>query len=493
MTRKYIGLLTGLIIFLVILLLPNPPGMSTEAKNAMAVVSLMTVWWIAESIPVYATAFLPLVLYPMLRVLPAAQTAENYGHNYVLMMLAGFLLAKAIESSNLHKRIALVLMSLLGTSRQKLMLSLMIATAFISMCIANVTTALLMLPIALAITTRDEAEAGRKTSFSTAMMLATAYSASIGGVATLIGSPTNLIFLGIMGNLFPDAPTISFLDWLKIGLPVTIIFLPIVWFYLVKYFKIQGSIAGSHEIVKNELHSLGKMNAVEKRVMWVFAITTLAWIFRDDLVFGRVKIPGWSELLGLQNYVHDSTVAMASAIFLFALPDGKGKRLLDWKSASQIPWGVVMIVGGGYAIAAGFQSTGLASWMGNQLAFISAFPFWIVLVIVVGFILFFTEINSNTATANIFLPVLASIAIAGQTNPLLLMIPATFASTFAFMMPAGTGPNTVIFASEKVSVSEMVKCGFWLKLISLVVLTLILYFIIIPILNLETGLPVWAK
>ncbi len=493
MSKKYIGLLTGLLVFLVILFLPNPPGMSTEAKNAMAVVLLMTIWWIAESIPVYATAFVPLVLYPMLRVLPAGETAENYGHSYVLMMLAGFLLAKSIESSNLHKRIALVLMNLLGTSRRKLMLSLMIATAFISMCIANVTTALLMLPIALAITTRDEAEAGRKTSFSTAMMLATAYSASIGGVATLIGSPTNLIFLGIMENLFPDAPPISFLSWLKIGLPVTVIFLPIAWYYLVKYFKIKGSIAGSHEVVRDELKALGKMNPVEKRVMWVFGVTTLAWIFRDDLAFGQFVVPGWSEILGLQDYVHDSTVAMASAIFLFALPDGKGNRLLDWKSASQIPWGVVMIVGGGYAIAAGFKSTGLASWMGAQLAFISGFPFWIVLVLVVGFILFFTEINSNTATANIFLPVLASIAIAGHTNPLLLMIPATFASTFAFMMPAGTGPNTVIFASEKITVSEMVRCGFWLKLISLVVLTLILYFIIIPIMNLETGLPAWAR
>ncbi|MCB8994130.1 MAG: DASS family sodium-coupled anion symporter [Bacteroidales bacterium] len=493
MSKKYIGLLTGLALFLLILFLPNPSGMSTEAKNALAVVTLMTVWWIAESIPIYATAFIPLVLYPLFKVLPAGETAENYGHSYVLMMLAGFLLAKAIESSNLHKRIALILMNSLGASRKRLMLSLMIATAFISMCIANVTSALLMLPIALAIISRDEEVTGGKTSFSTAMMLGTAYSASIGGVATLIGSPTNLIFLGIMEKLFPNAPPISFLTWLKIGLPVTIIFLPVVWYFLVRYFKIKGSIAGSHAIVKEELKSLGIMSSAEKRVMMVFAVTTLGWIFRDDLVFGQFKIPGWSEILGLQNYVHDSTVAMASAIVLFAMPDGKGSRLLEWKSASQIPWGVVMIVGGGYAIAAGFQSTGLASWMGNQLAFISDYPFWLVLIIVVAFILFFTEINSNTATANIFLPVLASIAVAGHTNPLLLMIPATFASTFAFMMPAGTGPNTVIFASEKVSIVEMVRCGFWLKLISLVLLTLILYFIIIPILNLETGLPVWAQ
>lgn len=493
MSKKYIGLLSGLAAFVIILFLPDPPGMSTGGKHALAVVTLMTIWWIAESIPVYATAFLPLVLYPLLKVLPAGPTAENYGHNYVLMMLAGFLLAKAIESSGLHRRIALSLMNLLGTSRRRLLLSLMIATAFISMWIANVTTALLMLPIALAIVKEDEDETGGRNTFSVAMMLGTAYSASVGGVATLIGSPTNLIFLGIMEKLFPEAPAISFLTWLKIGLPLTVIFLPVVWFYLVKYFRVTGTIAGSQEIVRNELKSLGRMLPSEKRVLWIFFFTVLAWIFRDNLVLGKVTIPGWSNLLGLQDYVHDTTVAMTSAILLFALPGEKGKRLLDWKSASQIPWGVVIIVGGGYAVAAGFQSTGLATWLGDQLAFISSFPFWIVLVIVVGFVLLFTELNSNTATANIFLPVLASMAVAGNSNPLLLMIPATFASTFAFMMPAGTGPNTVIFASERITVSDMVRCGFWLKIISLIVLTLVLYFIIIPILNLETGLPAWAK
>jgi solute carrier family 13 (sodium-dependent dicarboxylate transporter), member 2/3/5 len=493
MSRKYIGLLTGLVVFVIILLLPAPGGMSAEGRNALAVVALMTVWWIAEAIPVYATAFLPLVLYPLLKVLPASETAGNYGHSYVLMMLAGFLLAKAIESSNLHRRIALFLMSILGSQRRRLLLSLMISTAFISMWIANVTTALLMLPIAMAIITRDEEESGSSSKFAIAMMLGTAYSASIGGVATLIGTPTNLILLGIMEKLFPAAPHISFLEWFKIGLPVTVIFLPVAWFYLVKYFKIEGSISGSQKIIAEELSSLGKMTLSEKRVLWVFAVTVAAWVFREDLVMGSLVIPGWSNLLGLQDYAHDSTVAMASAIFLFALPDGKGKRLLDWKSASQIPWGVVMIVGGGYAVAAGFQSTGLAAWMGVQLSFISALPFWLVLLIVVSFILLFTELNSNTATANIFLPVLASISVAGMSNPLLLMIPATIASTFAFMMPAGTGPNTVVFASEKLSISDMVKCGFWLKIISLVLLTLILYFITMPLLHLETGLPVWAK
>jgi sodium-dependent dicarboxylate transporter 2/3/5 len=196
--------------------------------------------------------------------------------------------------------------------------------------------------------------------------------------------------------------------------------------------------------------------------------------------------------LGLDDYVHDSTVAMVCALLLFILPADKNKRLMDWKSASQIPWGVAMIVGGGYAVAEGFKTTGLAEWLGSQLVFISNLPSLIILLIVVAFILFFTEVNSNTATANIFLPVLASLGVAGNMNPLLLMIPATIAASFAFMMPAGTGPNTVIFASERITVAEMAKCGLWLKLISLILLTIILYFIVMPWLNLQTSLPAWA-
>ena len=493
LSKKYIGLLSGLIVFFVVLCLPEPAGMSVAAKNAAAVVLIMSIWWISGAIPIYATAFLPLVLFPLLKILPAADTAANYGHNYVLMLLAGFILAKAIETQNLHKRIALVLINTFGTSRKKIILSIMIATAFISMWIANVTAALLMLPIALAIILKEETGTSGKSSFSTALMLGVAYAATIGGVGTLIGSPTNLILIGIMEKLFPDAPPITFFSWLKIGLPVMLIFLPVVWFYLVKYFRISGKLSDDDSIIKNELKALGKMTPGEKRVTYVFLLAVFGWVFREGFVFGQTVIPGWGSLLGLDEYVHDSTVAMFCALLLFILPADKNKRLMDWKAASQIPWGVAMIVGGGYAVAEGFKTTGLADWLGSQLVFISNFPSLLVLLIVVAFILFFTEVNSNTATANIFLPVLASLAVAANTNPLLLMIPATIAASFAFMMPAGTGPNTVIFASERITVAEMAKCGLWLKLISLVLLTVILYFIVMPWLNLETSLPVWAR
>lgn len=489
---RYKGLLIGILAFILILALPLPGGLSLQAKSAAAVVVLMSIWWITEAIPVYATAFIPLALYPLLGILPADETAANYGHNYVLMMLGGFFLGKAIENQNLHKRIALVIINLFGISRQRIMMSMMIATAFLSMWIANVTAAVMMFPIAMSIISKEEESGPGKSTFSTGLMLAIAYAATLGGLGTLIGTPTNLILIGILEKLFPDAPPITFFTWLKIGLPLVIVLLPVFCFYLIRYFGINGNLSQNDTIIKDELTALGKITPGERRVIYVCLLAIFGWVFRDDLLFGDWVIPGWATLLGLGDFVHDSTVAMVAALLLFMLPATKEKRLLDWKSASQVPWGVAMIVGGGYAIAAGFEATGLADWLGHQLVFISNYPFFIVMVLVIGFVMIFTEFNSNTATANILLPVLASMAVAAAINPLLLMIPATVASSLGFMMPAGTGPNTVIFGSERVTVADMVKCGVWLDLISLVILVLMMYFVIMPWLGFESALPDWA-
>lgn len=490
---KTVGLWGGIAIFLLISLFPAPEGLSPQGKYAAATAILMTVWWVTEAIPIYATAFVPLVAFPLTGVLTAQATAANFGHNYVLMLLGGFFLSKAIESQNLHKRIALLIIRRLGSSRSKIILSFMLATAFLSMWIANVAVTLLMLPIALAIVAREEEEGKSLGSFGIAMMLAIAYSASVGGTATLIGTPPNLIFMGVFEKMFPSAPTYDFFSWLKIGFPVLLVFLPIIWIYIVRYFRIKGSFTGSTELIDQELTEMGKMSAAEKRVLAVFIFTAFGWIFRRDLVWGSFVIPGWSGVLGIESYVHDSTVAIFSALLLFALPGNEpNSRLLDWQKAGSVPWGVVMIVGGGYAIAESFSVTGLAVWIGHHLSFIGDLPLLLVLVIVVGFMLFLTEINSNTATANIFLPILATMAISGQSNPLILMIPATFACSLAFMLPSGTGTNTVIFASNRISISQMVKCGFWLNLISIVVLTILLYALIIPILGIDAGIPDWA-
>jgi sodium-dependent dicarboxylate transporter 2/3/5 len=297
----------------------------------------------------------------------------------------------------------------------------------------------------------------------------------------------------MMDKIFPLAPKVSFLTWLKVGIPILIIFLPLIWYYLVRFFKIRGSIPGNRELIDEELRGLGKMSAGEKRVMYIFILTVIGWVFREGFTFDRFVVPGWGKLFGISEYVSDSTVGMFSAMLLFMFPAGNGKRLLDWKTAGSIPWGVGVIVGGGYAMAASFKATGLADWLGYQLAFVSSYPTLIVLMIVVGAVLLFTEMNSNTATANIFLPVLASMAVAGSINPMLLMIPATFACSIVFIMPAGTGPNTVIFGSNKLTVKDMARAGIWLKLISMILLPLVLYVLIIYVLGIDLALPVWAK
>ncbi len=493
-SSKKIGLLSGFLVFFILISVPVPDGLSPDAMKAAAVTLLMAIWWITEAIPIYMTAFAPLIFFPMLGILTASQTAENYGHNYVLMLLAGFFIAKAIEAQNLHKRIALIIIRKLGTSRKRIIVGFMIATALLSMWIANVAVTLLMLPIALAVVSKEEHTKNPSKTFGTALMLAIAYAASVGGTATLIGTPVNLVFSGIVEKMFPEAPEISFFTWLTVGLPIVIIFIPVIWIYITKYFKVSGEFSGGKSVIEKEYQSLGKISTSEKRVLFVFVLTALGWIFRRDLAFDNFIIPGWGSLLGVADYVHDSTVAMFSAALLFMIPSKKSKPLLTWKQASSVPWGVVMIVGGGYAIAESFKATGLAIWIGEHLSFISTLPLLLVLLVIVGLMIFITEINSNTATANIFLPVLATMAIAGNTNPLLLMIPATFACSFAFMLPSGTGTNTVIFASNRISIKQMAKCGLWLNLISVILVTLLMYLIAIPVLEIDPSiLPSWVQ
>jgi len=494
MSRQTIGLLVGFALFFLMLILPVPNGLSPEAMRAGAVTLLMATWWMTEAIPISATALVPLALFPLLNVVDAKTVAANYGHNYVLMLLAGFFIAKAIELHGLHRRIALAIIQRIGTSRRRLILSFMVATAFLSMWIANVAVTLLMLPIGLAVIAREESETKEQDAFGLALMLAIAYAASIGGTGTLIGTPPNMVFAGMVKSLYPLAPEISFFDWMVIGIPLVCIFLPITWLYLVKYHKIEGSFVGSGDVIQKEIKALGVMSKAEKRVFVIFVLTALGWVFRNGFTIDQMVIPGWANLLGVDDMVHDSTVAVVAALAMFLLPSSEGqKRLLDWKSAESVPWGVPLIVGGGYSIAKGFSETGLATWIGNELSFISILPIFLILLLVVLFMTFITEVNSNTATANIFLPVLATMAIAGQSHPFLLMIPGTFACSCAFMLPSGTGPNAVIFGSGRVTIPQMSRTGLWLNFISVVVVTLAMYLIAIPVFGITSGVPLWAK
>lgn len=501
--KKLIGLVGGIFIFLSILIMPTPEGMTITAQRAAAITLLMAVWWITEATYISATALVPLVLFPMLGILKASQTAENYGHNYVLMLLGGFFIAKAFEVHHVHKRLALHIIRNIGTSRRKIIISFMIATALLSMWIANVAVTLIMLPIAMAIIFQEQSdqEDVQKSKFGLALLLGIAYSASVGGTGSLIGTPPNMVLVGIMEKLYPLAPDISFIKWMSVGVPLIIIFLPVIWFYLTRYYRVKGTFSGSGDVINKEIDSLGIMTSAEKRVLAIFVLTGLGWMFRKDIVLDNFVIHGWASLLGVKDFVHDATVALIACMILFLVSTGKNnngrypqqRKLLTWKEAESVPWGVVLIVGAGYSIAEAFATTGLASWIGNELAFIGGLPQILLLLIIVFLMIFITEINSNTATANIFLPVLATMAVAGGTNPMLLMIPATIACSFAFMLPSGTGTNAVIFGSDMISIKEMSRAGFWLNLICVFLLTLVMYFVVIPLFDISSTVPDWAK
>ena len=432
---------------------------------------------------------MPIVLFPLLGVLDSKQIATSYGHHIVLLILGAFFVAKAIETNNLHKRIALATIKSIGTSRPKVMLSFMIATAFLSMWTSNNSTTLMMLPIGLAIISREKELGADTKRFAPALMLSIAYSASIGGTGTLVGTPPNLVFSSVLKEVFPDSPDILFVDWLKIGIPFVIVFLPISWTYLIRFFKVSGSLHGSENIIENERRALGSMSVAEKRVVGVVTLYALGFIFRK----------WWAGFLGVEAFAKDATVAFFSALLLFSLPSGRkdktGKpiRLLEWEDAKNIPWGIAMLIGGGLAIASAFQNSGLIDWIGTSVSLAGANPVVVVFMVVAGMV-FLTEINSNTATTAVFLPVLAGLSKAGGFHPFLLMVPATIAASCAFMLPSGTGPNASVLASGQLTIPQMARAGFGLNIIVVVTLVVVLYGFIMPVLGLEgSTVPVWAK
>jgi sodium-dependent dicarboxylate transporter 2/3/5 len=401
----------------------------------------------------------------------------------------------AMQRHNLHKRIALNIIRIVGTSAKKIVLGFMIATGFLSMWISNTATAMMMLPIALALIdhaydlqskseTRPKKENFR---FGIALMLGIAYSASIGGVGTIIGTPPNIIFAGIAKSLFPDIPQIGFTEWMVIGIPIVVVFLPITWFYLVNIsLPLKNiSISGEKNIIHEELASLGKMKPGEKLTLLVFILTSLAWIFRKDIHIGYFNIRGWSNLLGIEEFVHDGTIAMAGALLLFVIPTSLKKKeyVLNWDWAKRIPWGILILFGGGFALAAGFHETGLDYWIGNAFGNIQYGSILILVVVICLLLTFLTEITSNTATITMMLPVLAAMALSIKIHPFVLMILATIATSFAFMMPVATPPNAIVFGSKYLKIQDMAKAGVILNFVGVIVITLFVYLVAFPLLG----------
>lgn len=482
-------MLIGPLAFLVLLLLPPPQGIAAEGHLVLATTAWMAIWWLTEAVPIFATALIPLVVFPLGKAVPASQLSSAYMDSNIVLFMGGFFLAMSIRKWKLHRRIALGIIAVLGGNPTRLILGFMAATAFLSMWVSNTATAIMMLPIGIAVVRHLEAaESPHSTRFAEALFLGIAYSASIGGIATLIGTPPNIVFVSQYTALFPNAEPIGFGQWMALGLPFVCVFLLLTWFYLTRVFsRLSGRFEGIAELISAERRKLGPMSRGEKLVTVVFVLTALGWVFRSNIVIGSLVIPGWAELLGIQNYVHDSTVAIASSLLLFAIPVHWRKKefLLDWETAVRIPWGILLLFGGGIALARAFQATGLAAWAGSLLEVLQGIPLPLLVLAVSLTVTFMTELTSNTATASIFMPILAGTATTLGVSPELLMIPATISASCAFMLPVATPPNAIVFGSDCLTIGQMARAGFWLNLIGAVLVTLFMFTIGIPVFGIE--------
>ena len=468
---KLLGLVLGPVSFILILFFFRPEGLSVQANAVLASTIWIAIWWITEAIPIAVTALLPLVLFPLSGGLDLSSTSGAFGHKYVFLYMGGFIIAIAIEKWNLHRRIALNIINLIGSDIRKIILGFMMATAFLSMWISNTATAVMMLPIGLAIIKQlqdnpDTVEDENQT-FGKALMLAIAYSASIGGVATLIGTPPNLVLAGVILDTY--GYEITFMQWFAFGLPISIILIFICWKYLTKYafsFK-QKSFPGGKQEIQRLLSSLGRITYEEKVVALVFALTAFCWITRSVL------------LQKLLPALDDTIIAIFFAIVLFLIPSKKkGEQLINWEEAVKMPWGIILLFGGGMALAKGFESSGLAEWIGGQMTTLSGLPILILILVLIASVNFLTEITSNLATTAMLLPVLAPMALTIDVHPFVLMVGAAVAASCAFMLPVATPPNAVVFGSGYLRIPDMVGKGLFMNIISIFILTFFVYFIL---------------
>jgi len=449
-----------------------------DAQIVASIAVLMSILWITEAVPLAITSLIPLILFPITGVISSKEISQSYINSTIFLFMGGFIIAIAMERWNLHKRIALNVIEIAGKSPSKIILGFMASSALISMWISNTATAVMLLPIGLSIIYKLDEEYGieKTSSFAIALMLSIAYSCSIGGIATPIGTPPNLVFQRIYKINFPNNPEIYFGDWMKFAVPIAAVMIVFVWFLLTKIlFKDYNFTSIDMNLIKEEKLKLGRITYEEKIVAIIFLITSLLWIFRAELNLGFIKIPGWSQIFLKPDFIDDGTVAIAMAFLLYIIPASKKSKeqnfILDFNSIKKIPWDIILLFGGGFALADGFVISKLSILIGQQFTSLkNVNP--IFLIASVCFVLtFLTELTSNTATAQIILPILASLSIELNLNPLLLMIPATISSSFAFMLPVATPPNAIVFSSRKLKIIDMAKAGLIINFFGIITVT----------------------
>lgn len=477
----WLGLIVGGIVVLFAGVIPRPDALSVEAIRLAGITLWVGIWWVSEAIPLGATALIPFATFPLFGIASAAAVAPAYASPFIMLLLGGFLLALAVEKSGVHRRVALHVLLLVGTSPRRLVLGFAIAAAVMSMWISNTATTLIMMPIAIAIAERaggpeDKAASG----FGIAVLLGTAYGASIGGMGTPIGTPPNLIAMAAIAKTFPESPPLTFVTWATAALPAVTVMIPLMWLMLTRFYpKVPRELnLGAGNVIREELERLGAWRPSEVRSLAVFAVAAILWITRKDIDAGQIVIPGWATLLDMTG-THDGTVAILVACIAFALPSGEpgGERLLPWYTAVNVPWGLVLLFGGGVALSAGFDATGLSAYLGGTLARLADGSATVFMGATALTATFGTEMISNTALANIVMPILAETAKAASLNPVTLVVPVALACSCAFMMPAATGPNAIVFGTGRIRIAQMVKAGFFINLVAwavIVILALVL-------------------
>ena len=468
--RHWIGIGVGVAAFVAILLLPEPAGMSPAAWRVTAVATLMAVLWVSEALPLAATALIPLVMFPLLGITKMREAAAPYADPLIFLFLGGFVLGLALQRWNLHRRIALTIIARLGTSPVRLVGGFILATAFLSMWVSNTATAVMMLPVALSVIGLVEnpsapADAVRaQRNFAVSLLLGVAYGASIGGLATLIGTPPNALLAAYMGRTY--GVEIGFAQWMVIGVPLVVVMLLVTWLLLTRLLfpADQRAIGAASSAIEREIAGLGPITTPEKLVGTVFVVTAATWIFRPLL---SDVVPG----------LDDTVIAIAAALALFLIPSGSSSNvpLMDWDTVRRVPWGVLLLFGGGLALASAISGSGLAQWLGAKLEILATWPgILIVLAATLG-IIFLTELTSNTATAAAFLPLVGSVAVGIGMDPFLLTVPVALAASCAFMLPVATPPNAIVYGSGHLTVPMMARAGFWLNVLSTILIVGIAY------------------
>ena len=472
--RRRLGLAIGPAGFVALLLLPAPEGMSIAAWRVAAVAFLMAIWWMTEAIPVAATALLPVVLFPPLGAAALGAATAPFANPLIFLFLGGFVIALAMERWELHRRIALAVIARVGTRPGSLLGGFMLATAGLSMWVSNTATTVMMLPIGLSVIalvqrsgpSRDGAAEGTRDPFATSLLLGIAYAASIGGIATLIGTPPNALLAAFMLESY--GVRIGFAQWMLVGLPLSAALLAVAWLLFTRVLFRSGSadLPGAAMAVSEARAALGSISPPERRVACVFAATALGWVIQP-LVSSALP---WLQL-------SDTAVALLGALALFLVPAGTGgsERLMDWATAQRLPWEVLILFGGGLSLAAAVNDTGLAAWIGQALEGLSALPTLLLVAGIATVVVFLTEMTSNTATAATFLPLVGALAVTAELAPLMLAAPAALAASCAFMLPVATPPNAIVYGSGMVSIPQMVRAGLWLNVAAIAAITAAAY------------------